>query len=155
MNTVTTCPDPEHLDCPYPSHPSCPKLPHVDDIKMLKCISVTISDGRTIVLKQDDVVGIQFICGNNILVRRGRIKDFKIVNNRDLLCKTDNLSHIVLDCSEQFSVKIIEIKFKDIVDIRDDENFTSYEDRITELSPGCIHGNVHIPVRERGMAVMK
>ena len=144
--------------CPNkPEHPTCPKLPHVEDIKMVKCANITMSDGKNFMIKENDLVGIQFIRPDNqIIVRRGRIKDFKIVNKRELSNKVDNLSHIILDCSEQFSVKILEIKLKDIIAIGSIETeFEDYSDRITQLAPNVIEGNINIPVREGGMVTKK
>lgn len=139
--------------CQKPEHPTCPKLPTVDKVKMVKCANIIMSDGKEYIIKENDLVGIQFIRPNGqIIVRRGRIKDFKIVNSRELSNKTDNLSHIILDCSEQFSVKIIEIKLKDIIAIdKVDAEFKDYSDRIEHLAPNYIEGDLKVPVREGGM----
>lgn len=147
---INTCPN-------KPEHPTCPRLPHVEDVKMIKCANIVMSNGNTFMIKEDDLVGIQFIRPDNqIIVRRGRIKDFKIVNKRELSNKVDNLSHIILDCSEQFSVKILEIKLKDIIAIGSIETeFEDYSDRITQLAPNVIEGDLNIPVREGGMVTQK
>ena len=136
-----------------PEHPTCPKLPTVEDVKMIKCAKIILSNETSFIIKEDDLVGIQIVRGDDsIVVRKGRIKDFKIVNNRELSNKVDNLSHIILDCSEQFSVKILEIKLKDIVDIGPiDKEFKDYSKRITELTPNFLEGNLEVPTREGGM----
>ena len=139
--------------CNKPEHPVCPKLPGVKDINMVKCANIIMTDGKEFLIKENDLVGIQFIRNDNtIVLRKGRIKDFKVVNQRELSNKIDNLSHIILDCSEQFSVKILEIKFKDIIKIDTiDAVFEDYEDRITELTQNFIEGDLKVPVREGGM----
>lgn len=139
--------------CNKPEHPVCPKLPFVEDIKMIKCANLIMNDGTNYIIKENDLVAIQCIRHDNqIVVRRGRIKDFNIVNKRELSNKVDNLSRIILDCSEQFTVKIIEIKIKDIIAIGSiDQEFKDYSERIEELTPNFLEGNLEVPTREGGM----
>lgn len=131
------------------------KLPKAVNLEMVKCVKITMNNEETYTVKVDDLVGIQFVKDDKkILVRRGRIKDLVVVNSRELSTKTDNVSRIILDCSEQFTVKILEIKFSDIIKIGSiDDEFEDYSDRITELIPDhmeeCEHGS-KIPVREHG-----
>lgn len=139
--------------CNKPEHPVCPKLPFVSDIKMIKCANLIMSDGTNFSIKENDLIAVQFIRPDDkIIIRKGRLKDFKIINNRDINNKIDNLSHIILDCSEQFSVKIIEIKIKDIIDIGTfEKEFKDYSERIDHLAPNTLDGNLKVPVREGGM----
>lgn len=131
------------------------KLPKAVDLDMVKCVKITMNNEETYTVKVDDLVGIQFVKNDQqILVRRGRIKDLVVVNQRELSTKSDNVSRIILDCSEQFTVKILEIKFTDVIKIGGiDDEFEDYSDRITELKPDhtheCEHGT-HIPPREHG-----
>lgn len=129
------------------------KLPIMTDCKLIKCVKISMNNGEEYTIKTDDLVGIQFVRHDErILVRRGRIKDIVVVNKRHLSdCKNDNLSRIILDCSEQFTVKTIEIKLKDIIKIGDiDDTFEDYSDRITHLKPNFMEGN-RIPTRYHGM----
>ena len=132
------------------------KLPKVVNLDMVKCVKITMSNDEEYTLKVDDLVAIQFIKDDKrILVRRGRVKDLVVISSRELSCKEDNVSRIILDCSEQFTVKILEIKFSEVIKIGNiDDEFEDYSDRITELKPDhmkeCEHGT-HIPVREHGM----
>lgn len=132
------------------------KLPKAINLDMVKCVKITMNNEEEYTVKVDDLVAIQFVKNDSqILVRRGRIKDLVVVNQRELSTKTDNVSRIILDCSEQFTVKILEIKFTDVIKIgKIDDEFEDYSDRITELKPEhlheCEHG-VSIPVREHGM----
>ena len=128
------------------------KLPTVTDFKLMRCAQIFMSNGESYFIKSNDLVAIQFVLHDEkILVRRGRVKDIVIMNRRELSRCEDNVSHITLDCSEQFSVKIIDIYFKDIIKIGAiDEEFEDYKDRITHLEPNFKDGN-HIPVREHGM----
>lgn len=111
------------------------KLPKATNLEMIRCVRMTMDDGKTYTIKVDDLVSIQFIKNDNqILVRKGRIKDLVVVNQRELSCKTDNVSRIILDCSEQFTVKIIEIRFSDVIAIGGiNDTFESFENRTTEL----------------------
>ena len=132
------------------------KLPKAVDLDMVKCVKITMSNEETYTLKVDDLVGIQFVKDDKrILVRRGRIKDLVVINKRELSTKEDNVSRIILDCSEQFSVKILEIKFSEVIKIGGiDDEFEDYSDRITELKPDHMEefeDGVKIPVREHGM----
>lgn len=137
------------------------KLPKAVDLDMVKCVKITMSNEETYTIKVDDLVGIQFVKNDQqILVRRGRIKDLVVVNQRELSTKTDNVSRIILDCSEQFTVNILEIKFTDVIKIGGiDDEFEDYSDRITELKPGhledCKEDGCKIPVREHGMHTQK
>lgn len=129
------------------------KLPVMTDCKLIKCVKISMSNGEEYTIKTDDLVGIQFVRHDErILVRRGRIKDIVVVNKRHLSdCKNDNSSHIILDCSEQFTVKTLEIKLKDIIKIGSiDDAFEDYSDRITHLKPNFMEGN-RIPTRYHGM----
>lgn len=131
----------------------CRKLPIMTDCQLIKCVKISMNNGEEYTVKTDDLVGIQFIKHDErILVRRGRIKDIVVINKRHLSnCNNDNVSRIILDCSEQFTVKTIEIKLKDIIKIgRIDDVFEDYSDRITHLKPNFIEGN-RIPTREHGM----
>ena len=134
------------------------KLPKPIKLDMLRCVKIDMNNEESYIIKEGDLVGIQFIKDDKlILVRKGRIKDIVVINER---CVTNggkseggitHASHIVLDCSEQFSVKIIEIKFTDIIKIGGiDDKFDDYTDRITELKPNCIEDN-KFPVREHGL----
>lgn len=132
------------------------KLPKAVDLDMVRCVKVTMSNEESYTVKVDDLVAIQFVKNDQqILVRRGRIKDLVVINRRELSTKTDNVSHIILDCSEQFTVKLIEIKFSDVIKIGGiDDEFEDYSDRITQLEPGhlkdCKADGCKIPVREHG-----
>lgn len=133
------------------------KLPSVSEIKLLTCVSLTMNNGQEYIIKQNDLVGIQFVkCDKKILVRRGRVKEIKIVNRREIGTCMDNASYIILDCSEQFTVKTVEIKIKDIIKIGSVyEKFDDYDDRVTELIPNFIEGSTIIPTREFGMYTEK
>lgn len=128
------------------------RLPVMTDCKLLKCIKISMNNGEEYTVKTDDLVAIQFVKHDErILVRRGRIKDIVVVNRRELSNKYDNVSRIILDCSEQFTIKVIEIKLKDIIKIGAiDDEFDDYNDRITHLKPNFIEGN-KIPTRRHGM----
>lgn len=129
------------------------KLPTMTDCKLIKCVKISMSNGEEYTIKTDDLVGIQFVRHDErILVRRGRIKDIVVFNRRHLSnCNNDNSSHIILDCSEQFTVKTLEIKLKDIIKIGGiDDVFEDYSDRITHLKPNFMEGN-RIPTRYHGM----
>ena len=128
------------------------KLPKTTNLEMIRCVKITMNNEETYIVKVDDLVGIQFVKDDKqILVRRGRIKELVVVNERELCTKTDNVSRIILDCSEQFTVKIIEIKFSDIIKIGNiDDEFEDYSDRITNLEPNFIEG-CEYPVREHGL----
>ena len=128
------------------------KLPYANNLEMVKCVKISMSNEDSYTIKVGDLVGIQFVKDDKqILVRRGRVKDLVVINVRELSNKEDNVSHIVLDCSQQFSVKIIDIKFKDLIKIGGiDDEFEDYSDRIQELEPNYIEGN-KFPVREHGL----
>ena len=132
------------------------KLPTMEKYEQVKCIKISMSNGEEYTIKTNDMVAIQFVKDDKrILVRRGRIKDFMIVNRRCLSTCNDNVSHIILDCSQQYTIKIIEIKLKDIIKIGNiDDEFEDYSDRITELHPDFMvngENNSTIPVRHQGM----
>lgn len=128
------------------------KLPKAVNLETIKCVKISMNNDESYTLKVDDLVAIQFVKDDKrILVRRGRVKDLVVVNQRELSCKTDNVSRIILDCSEQFTVKILEIKFSDVIKIGGiDDEFEDYSDRITELEPNYMEGN-KCPVREHGL----
>lgn len=131
----------------------CRKLPIMTDCQLIKCVKISMNNGEEYTVKTDDLVGIQFVKHDErILVRRGRIKDIVVVNKRHLSnCNNDNVSRIILDCSEQFTVKTLEIKLKDIIKIGGiDDTFEDYSDRITHLKPNFMEGN-RIPTRQHGM----
>lgn len=133
---------------------NCLKLPKVDSKEMVRCIKINMSNGEQYVVKQEDMVAIQFVKDDKkILVRRGRVKDIVVVNQKMLHTIEDNVSRIILDCSEQFSIKIIEIKLKDIIKIGGiDDEFYDYSDRIVELNPNFMdEDGCKIPVRHDGM----
>lgn len=133
------------------------KLPKAVKLDMIRCVKIDMSNDESYTIKEGDLVGIQFVKDDSkILVRKGRIKDIVVINERATTdgCKTNgipNVSHIVLDCSEQFTVKLVEIRFVDIIKIGGiDDEFDDYSDRITELEPNYMHGN-NCPVREGGL----
>lgn len=130
------------------------KLPKIENASMIKTIKLTFSNKKEFVASVDGLVAIQFIKDDkNILVRRGRVKDIVLIKQRSLTHCEDHESRIILDCSEQFSINIIEIKLKDIIDIGGiDDEFTDYSERITELTPNN-ETFQSVPVREHGMAV--
>ena len=132
------------------------KLPFMTECKLIKCVKISMSNGEEYTIKNNDLVGIQFVRNDErIFVRKGRIHDIIIVDKRSLSSHIDNVSRIILDCSEQFTVKTIEIKFKDIIKIGGiDDEFEDYSDRITHLKPNFIEGN-KIPTREHGMTTEK
>lgn len=129
------------------------KLPTVTGFSMIQCVRISLSNGEVYTLKINDLVGIQFVKNNErIFVRKGRVKDIVIVNKRNFSTLDDNASHIILDCSEQYTIKLVEIKIKDIIKVgRIEDEFDDYDDRITELDPNFIEGDLHIPTREHGM----
>ena len=134
---------------------NCNKLPFVNKYNLLRCIEINMSNGEQYVVKQNDLVGIQFTRGDKILVRKGRVKDIVLINRRGISTVDDNVSNIVLDCSEQFTVKTIEIRLKDIIKIGNiEDHFDDYNNRITELDPNFIEDTedgTRIPVRDFGM----
>ena len=135
---------------------NCLKLPKMARYELVKCVKISMSNEEDYTIKTNDLVGIQFLKNDKqILVRRGRIKDIVIVNRRTLSTCDDNVSHIILDCSQQFSIKIIEIKLKDIIKIGGiDEDFLDYDDRIKELDPNYLKDgkcSSQIPTRHDGM----
>ena len=134
----------------------CKKLPVMTDCKLIKCIKISMNNGEEYIVKTDDLVAIQFIRNDErIFVRKGRIHDIVLVDKRSLSSRVDNVSRIILDCSEQFTIKTIEIKLKDIIKIGGlDDEFDDYSDRITELKPNFIEEN-RIPTREHGMTTEK
>ena len=134
------------------------KLPNFVDCEPLKCAKILMSNDEEYIVKIDDLVAIQFIKNDEkILVRRGRIKDIIIVNKKQLSkYVSDNVSRIILDCSEQFTVKIIDIRLSDIIKIGGiDDEFDDYSDRETYIEPNFMKDNgfdgAIIPVREHGM----
>lgn len=133
------------------------KLPRAKNITPVKCVKISMDNEKEYTVKQDDLVAIQFIKGNLIVVRRGRIKDIVVINSRELSAPTDNVSHIILDCSQQFSVKILEIKFTDIIAIGNiDDEFEDYNDRIEKLEPNHMSPDgCKIPTRHHGMHTKK
>jgi hypothetical protein len=129
------------------------RLPRTTDLKPLKCVKITMSNEKEYIVTQEDIIAVQFVrpMDNKIIIRRGRVQDLVIINQRELSTPKDNASRIILDCSEQFSVKVIEIKFKDIIAIGGiDTEFEDYSDRIEELGPNFMEGNT-IPIRHGGM----
>lgn len=135
---------------------NCLKLPVMTGYELVKCIRISMNNGESYTVKTNDHVAIQFVKDDKkILIRRGRIKDIVIVNRRSLSTVDDNVSHIILDCSQQFSIKILEIKLKDIIKIGDiDAEFPDYRDRIKELEPNYLKDNQcssKIPTRHDGM----
>ena len=133
------------------------KLPKAVKLDMIRCVKIEMSNEESYTIKEGDLVAIQFVKDDSkILFLRGRIKDIVVINERATTdgCKTNgipNVSHIVLDCSEQFTVKLVEIRFVDIIKIGGiDDEFEDYSDRITELEPNYIHG-CNLPVRESGL----
>lgn len=132
------------------------KLPIMNKYELIRCIKMYMNNGEEYTIKVGDLVGIQFVKDDKrILVRRGRIKDIVIYNRRTLTTSNDNLSHIILDCSEQFTIKILEIKLTDIIKIGGiDDEFEDYSDRIKQLDPNFIvdeYTGCKIPVRQNGM----
>lgn len=130
----------------------CLKLPKMEKLQPISCAKLTMSNGEEYTIKVDDLIGVQFIRDDKrIFVRRGRVKDIVIVNRKAITTCEDNVSRLILDCSEQYSIKIIEIKFSDIIKIAGiDYEFEDYSDRITELEPNYIECN-RIPTRQNGM----
>lgn len=134
------------------------KLPKPTKLDMIRCVKIDMNNDESYIIKEGDLVGIQFIKDDKlILVRKGRIKDIVVINERGITnggkseCGIPHASHITLDCSEQFTVKLIDIKFTDIIKIGGiDDKFDDYIDRITELEPNFIEGN-KCPVREHGL----
>lgn len=128
------------------------RLPSVKYTEPIKCFRIYMDNGEDYTIKTNDMVAIQFVKDNKrILVRRGRIKDFFVVNKRQLSKSFDDVSHIVLDCSEQFSIKIIDIRFCDIIKIGGiDDEFDDYSDRLTTIEPNYIDGD-KLPVRKGGL----
>ena len=132
------------------------KLPIINNYDLIRCIRINMSNGEQYTVKTGDLVGIQFIKNDKqILLRKGRIKEINVVNKRCLSTETDNVSCIILDASEQFSIKLIEIKLKDIIKIGAiTDEFPDYSDRITELEPNFVEeckNGVKIPTRHDGM----
>ena len=127
-------------------------LPRVTNLEPVKCVKVYMSDEKEFLIKENDIIAVQFIRDDGrIVVRKGRVKDVIAVNQRELSTPKDNVSRIILDCSEQFSVKVIEIKFKNIIAVGNiDDEFTDYSDRIEKLEPNFMEGN-RIPIRHHGM----
>ena len=133
------------------------KLPKPVKLDTIRCIRLDMNNNESYIIKEGDLVGIQFIKDDKlILVRKGRVKDIVVINERGITNggKTEGIphaSHIILDCSEQFTVKLVEIKFTDIIKVGGiDDEFDDYSERITELKPNCIEGNKY-PVREHGL----
>ena len=127
------------------------RLPRATDLKMLKCVKITMNNGKEYIVREDDIVAIQFVRHDGqIIIRKGRIKDLVVINQRELSTPKDNASRIILDCSEQFSVKVREIKFKDIIDMGGiDHKFEDYSDR-EDIEHNHMEGN-KIPIRHGGM----
>ena len=135
----------------------CLKLPKAVKLDMVRCVKIEMSNEESYTIKEGDLVGIQFVKDDTkILVRKGRVKDIIVINDKATTdgAKTNgipNVSHIVLDCSEQFTVKLVEIRFVDIIKVGGiDDEFEDYNDRITELEPNFIEGD-NCPVREGGL----
>lgn len=126
-------------------------LPKAKSYKLLPCVEICMDDGSTYITRVGEMVSIQFIENNQrVVVRRGRVMDIKVANIKKLSSAEDNVSNIVLDCSEKFSEDIIDIKMTDILQIRHfNHNFEDLPE-IGELTPGCIEGP-HYPVREGGL----
>ena len=126
-------------------------LPKAKSYKPLPCAEIIMDDGTTYVVRVGELVSIQFIKNDQrVLVRRGRVMDIKIANVKKLSSAEDNVSNIILDCSEQFSNDITDIKLKDILQIRHfNHNFEDLPE-IGELTLGYIEGP-HYPVREGGL----
>lgn len=128
------------------------KLPTMTKFELVKCVKIHMSNGEEFIVKIGDLVGIQFVKNEKqILLRKGRIKDIVTINKRCLTTSTDNESHIILDCSEQFSINIIEIKIKDIIKIADiNYDFNDYAERVTSLETNYMTDTT-IPLRQGGM----
>lgn len=128
------------------------KLPKVNKFELVKCIKITMDNGEQYTIKTNDLVAVQFVKNDKtILVRRGRIKEIVTYARKALSTHDDCVSHIILDCSAQFSIQILEIKIKDIIKIGGiDDEFDDYSDRIKQLEPNYIEGN-RVPTREHGM----
>ena len=128
------------------------KLPVVTECKPIMGAQISMSNGESYTIKANDLVAIQFVRNDEkIFVRRGRVRDVVLVDKRQLSTNKDNVSRIILDCSEQYTVKVIEIKIKDVIKIDDiSAEFPDYSDRITKLEPNYVEENT-IPVREHGM----
>jgi len=134
------------------------KLPKAVKLDMITCVKVDMSNEESYTVKEGDLVAIQFIKDDRqILVRRGRVKDLVVINDRAITnggkteCGIPHVSHIILDCSEQFSINVIEIKIKDVIKIADiNYDFNDYTERVTSLEKNYIDGN-KIPVRQGGM----
>ena len=126
-----------------------PKMVHVEPV--LAC-TIHMDNGESYSFKKGDIVAIQYVNEReHIVVRKGRVKDIVIVNTRNIHTVCDNVSRINLDCSEQFSVHMIEIKFKDIIKVGGvDEEFDDYDDRKTEIEPSTEvrDGEIKIPVAQ-------
>lgn len=132
------------------------KLPVMNNYDMMKSIRMNMSNGESFIITVGDLVGVQFVKDDKqILLRKGRIKDIVVIAKKCLSTSTDNVSHIILDASEQFSIKLIEIKLKDIIKVGAiTDKFPDYSDRITELDPNYIEGcncGVKVPTRQGGM----
>lgn len=131
------------------------RLPKMVSVLPILACEIRMDNGESYSVKEGDIVAIQYINEREqIVVRKGRVKDIVIVNRRDIHTVCDNVSRINLDCSEQFSVHMIEIKFKDIIKIGNiDDEFDDYEDRITELEPSTIEttgsSEVKTPVAQK------
>ena len=128
------------------------KLPKMNKFELVKCIKIHMNNGESYTIKTGDLVGIQYVKDDKtILVRKGRIKEIVTIAKRALSTHDDCVSHIILDCSAQFSINIIEIKIKDIIKIGGiNDVFEDYNERIKQLEPNYIDGN-RIPTREHGM----
>lgn len=141
------------FNCCFPNRG---RLPIINNYDILKSIRINMSNGESYTVTVGDIVKVQFIKDDKqILIREGRIKDINIVNRRCLSTANDNVSYITLDASQQFSIKLIDIKLKDIIKIGDiTDRFIDYSDVTTELEPNYIEGRedgMKIPTRHDGM----
>ena len=127
-------------------------LPKARYCRPISCMEILMDNGESYIVRVGELVSVQFIMNDQkIIVRRGRVYDLKIANYKNLSNSySDNISNITLDCSEQFSQKIITIKVKDILRVGGfTEEYPEYPEK-SELEPGWIEGPHH-PVRNGGL----
>lgn len=134
----------------HPELDTIKPLPKVKSCRPIACTEIQMDNGDTYVIKVGDVVSIKFIQNDErVIVRRGRVHDIRVSTKR-CMNTDDNISNIILDCSQQFSQKIIEIKIKDVLEINHYNH--EYEDlnEKDKIEHGYIEGP-HYPVREGGL----
>ena len=110
-------------------------LPRITEVENIKSFKLFFNDKEyCFKITQDDLISVQYINERDqIVVRRGRIKDIVAIAERGT--NYGDNSRIILDCSEQYTVKIIEVKINSIIEMGDidKDDYKDYSNRKTDI----------------------